>query len=149
VDAELSDGGEWGDLSELSSSEDESTTRQGGSLSFAATSTAFSFSTAAGDGSSSSNSSDGSSSSSDDDASESGLFGDPSMSIPPHLPVPLRTNRKPPAKVSTRATGAAAIGSCCLLLARGHQGRALYGVRPSTTAVLQDNLVGAFGVGLV
>lgn len=112
MDAELSEGGEWGDSSgsedDSSSSEDESTTaqedsstQQGDSVSFAPASTVFSSCDTA-DGNSSSSDSDGSSdtdssdsgSSSSEDASEAGLFGDPSLSIPPNLPVPLRRNKR-------------------------------------------------------
>lgn len=106
VDAEPSDGGEWGDLSssEVESSDEEeesSTTHQGGTSSAAPTSTVFSSCSSSDSDSSSSGSSESGSSdneSSSDSSScggsESGLFGDPSMSIPPNLPVPFR--RKQP-----------------------------------------------------
>lgn len=121
VDAEPSDGGEWGDLSgsetdsESGSDSEQSTTdsdeeeesantqqRDSTSVSIAPTSTVFS---SAASGSNTAGDSDGSSSSSGDDdgssrssssssdGSESGLFGDPSISIPPNLPVPVRKAR--------------------------------------------------------
>jgi hypothetical protein len=113
VDAELSEGGEWGDSStgseddsfsseeESSQPRDDSSTQQGDSASFAPASTVFSSCDMAdGNSSSESKGSDtdsndsSNSSSSSEVASEAGPFADPSLSIPPNLPVPLRRDKR-------------------------------------------------------
>jgi hypothetical protein len=124
VDAEPSDGGEWGDLSDSedesssssSSQTEPSSTQQGDSISLAPTSTYTtaedSSSSSDGNGSSSSDGGSSSDSNSSSDGSEAGLFGDPSISIPPRLPLPLRRNkRRQDGKVS-HAVVCAVISGC-------------------------------------
>lgn len=116
IDAGASEGGEWGDLTDedidsssgdegSSSDEDASTMVTPGESSTQQDESSVSFMTGARTSFSTANSdSTSSTSSDDDDGSESGLFGDSSLSIPPRLQVPQRKVQHPPTKVSEDAS---------------------------------------------
>jgi hypothetical protein len=121
VDAEPSDGGEWGDLSDSEDDSEDESTRQGGFLSHAPAGTLFSTSTVTGNASTSDSDSGDSdadtsttstSSSSSSDGSEAGLFGDPSLSIPPHLHVAAANNKQRPGATVGHTAGHLVSGRC-------------------------------------